>query len=161
MKVDQIIFRLSDVAASAEGVKILCFLSDTFSDYGSLGLIPCSNQWIRTFQRNVDPSSSRWRQYVPPKYWLPIDETTGYYSNRMYSEVMWMWEVIMACPWCYEKYEPTNSMELSPPWEAASCAATQELPSILCNPKVHYHVHKNLLWARSIQSTPHHPILFL
>jgi hypothetical protein len=31
-------------------------------------------------------------------------------------------------------------VELSPCWEAASCAATQELPSILWNPNVHYHV---------------------
>jgi hypothetical protein len=30
---------------------------------------------------------------------------------------------------------------LSPSWEAANCAATQELPSILRNPKVHYLVH--------------------
>jgi hypothetical protein len=35
-------------------------------------------------------------------------------------------------------------MELSPSWEAANCAATQELPSILLNPKVHYGVHKSL-----------------
>jgi hypothetical protein len=33
--------------------------------------------------------------------------------------------------------------ELSPSWEAANCAATQELPSILRNPKVHYCVNKS------------------
>jgi hypothetical protein len=33
--------------------------------------------------------------------------------------------------------------ELNPSWEAANCAATQELPSILRNPNVHHHVHKS------------------
>jgi hypothetical protein len=34
-------------------------------------------------------------------------------------------------------------MELSPSWEAATCAATQEYPKILRNTKVHYRVHKS------------------
>jgi hypothetical protein len=34
-------------------------------------------------------------------------------------------------------------MELSPTWEAANFAATQELSSNLMNPKVHYSVHKS------------------
>jgi hypothetical protein len=33
--------------------------------------------------------------------------------------------------------------ELSPSCEAVNCAATQELASILRNPKVHHHVHKS------------------
>jgi hypothetical protein len=34
-------------------------------------------------------------------------------------------------------------MEMSPPPEAANCAATQELQNILFNPKIHYSVHKS------------------
>jgi hypothetical protein len=54
-------------------------------------------------------------------------------------------------------------MELSPSWEADSCAATQELPNILCNPRFitvfTRALHRFLSWARPIQSIPSHPIL--
>jgi hypothetical protein len=52
-------------------------------------------------------------------------------------------------------------MELSPSREAASCPATQELPSILWNPTVHYSVHKNTSLVPTLpkpdQSSPYHP----
>jgi hypothetical protein len=34
-------------------------------------------------------------------------------------------------------------MELSPSWTATSCAATQEIPNILLNLKVHDHVYES------------------
>jgi hypothetical protein len=39
--------------------------------------------------------------------------------------------------------QQTNSMEPNPSWEANSCSATLEFPSILQNPKVHYHINKS------------------
>jgi hypothetical protein len=42
----------------------------------------------------------------------------------------------------YEQYLLTYSIEQSPSWEANRFATSQEIPRILCNPKVHYRIHK-------------------
>ena len=55
----------------------------------------------------------------------------------------------------------TYSMEQSPTWEANRLPASQEIPRILWNPKVHYRIqnarHLPLSWANSIQFIPSHP----
>jgi hypothetical protein len=48
----------------------------------------------------------------------------------------------------------TNFVELSPSWEAASHAATQELLNISWNPEVRYRVHKYPPYPEPDQSSP-------
>jgi hypothetical protein len=74
------------------------------------------------------------------------------YSNRPLP-----WFSFVPLNKCYDNVDPSQFSRynhrsirhhvtltvLSPSWGAANCAATQELPSILCNPKVLYRVHKS------------------
>jgi hypothetical protein len=54
----------------------------------------------------------------------------------------------------------TNSMELSPSWEAASCAATQEFSNILCNQKVNLPCSPSTApYPEPDQSSPYHPFI--
>jgi hypothetical protein len=90
-----------------------------------------------------------------------ISPTQGCYLHRAHRHICLEWDsnprsrvragedssCLRPCGHCdrLRKYLLTYLLtELSPSWEAANCAATQEFPSILRNPKVHHRVHKSL-----------------
>jgi hypothetical protein len=42
----------------------------------------------------------------------------------------------------FRTVEPTNTLEQSPSWESNRSSARQEIPRVVRNQKIHYHIHK-------------------
>ena len=92
--------------------------------------------------------------------WYPCNSIAGLKVHYRIQFIMYCWTqcpvLIISCygeqhrmqSWSSLRYHPstlpifTYSMEQSPSWEANQFSASQEIPRILWNPKVHYLIHK-------------------
>jgi hypothetical protein len=99
--------------------------------------------------RNIWNSYFQYSQRLPPYTTLTISPAVKLKAckgdHSLPSSAGGEWRCYTSIP-PYVLMMPVKTgvtLELRPSWEAASCAATQELPSILRNPEVHYHVHKS------------------
>jgi hypothetical protein len=70
--------------------------------------------------------------------------------------------LLQKCDWWWERNALSNCKELSQSWGVESRSVAQELPDIVQNPEVCFHIHESpplvISWARWIQSIPLHPI---
>jgi hypothetical protein len=106
----------------------------------------------------------RWsRKHVPAKCQQQFPHPTVQRSSRLNISNEPLWKPkISKYGSCYSVPTSSSLMELSPSWEAANCAATQELPNILWTRRFitafTRALHWSLFWARSIQSLSSYPI---
>ena len=64
-----------------------------------------------------------------------------FWPNCVGAIVWWSWQDLLSIS-KYNIIILIHSMEHSPYWEATQFLTSQEIPHILRNPKVHYHIHQ-------------------
>jgi hypothetical protein len=87
-------------------------------------------------------------------------------TNFLPQTSTWNYQVLcwLKAPYtCWLTYLLTHSIQHSPSWEANRFAASQEIPRILWNPKVHYRIHKcppsvSILSQLNPVHSPHIPL---
>ena len=88
-----------------------------------------------TFTRDKHPCPGGFRTHNPTK---PVTLNPRFRARDFWDRLKWS---ITLKYWLYT-YLLTHSIERSPSWEANRFLASQEIPCILWNPKVHYRSHK-------------------
>jgi hypothetical protein len=85
------------------------------------------------------------KEYIPVMIWMRPKPEAGQHSYSIFFFIFrQFWNLLSNIPLFFRHTESSfNFMELSPSWEAANCAATQEIPKILFNQKVHSHIHNS------------------
>jgi hypothetical protein len=75
---------------------------------------------------------------------LDLEPNDNFHNTELKDErKISIWSIPWSCSPDFSALLTYLLTELSPSWGAANCAAPQELPSILWNPKVQYRVHKS------------------
>ena len=81
-----------------------------------------------------------------------------------FDSVVTMANTLVSCVFIYLLTYLLTPIQQNPSRQANPFSASQKIPHILCNPKVHYRIHKCPspvfilgLWASSVQSIPPHP----
>jgi hypothetical protein len=108
--------------------EITCSLSKVKQCFKGTCLLHLQGQIIRQARQQCEAGSS------------PAGFLLGLFFNPEHEDKMFVWNV-----GDFQHTKPTNSMGLSPSWEAARCAAAQQFHNISWNLKVHYRVHKSPL----------------